>query len=78
MADEQAKSDERYVYNIGNFDRQLRFEKHASKPGKAGAPKQPFTRPWGSQPQNADLKTGVTKGAPHPVQKADLKQVFGR
>jgi len=49
-------------------DRRWHLEKHASLAGSAGAPKQPFTRPWGSQPMTVDLKTGALTGHPHPEQ----------
>lgn len=69
MADEQKKDDATVTAGgIRMADRRFRFEKHWTFPGKTGAPPQPFTRPWGSQPMNANLKTGALSGAPHPEQ----------
>jgi len=70
MADEQTQVT---AGGIRMADNRLRFEKHATWPGQKGDPKQPSTRPWGSQPMNCDTKTGALTGAPHPEQKPDMK-----
>lgn len=76
MADEQTavtEAEEAQLVGMGGgirmADRRWHLEKHAIF-GKHEALKNFYTRPWGSQPMNVDVKTGALKGCPHPEQKA--------
>ena len=53
-------------------DRRIHLEPHAIM-GKNEPMKKLFTRPWGSQPMGANLKTGALTGHPHNERKFHYK-----
>lgn len=55
-------------------DPRIRFLKHATIQGTPEV----FTRPWGSQPMEVDLETGMLTGKPLPEPVPDLQQAWGR